>query len=206
MDDDDLRRGMPSCHKKYDEATAILVGDALQAMAYEILSSHNLALPADNKLKIIYQLSLASGIHGMVAGQMLDLSFTGQKINLAKLQHMHLQKTGALIRASILCGYLCGHECLLDKYSKLGQIADNLGLLFQIVDDILDVTENSNILGKTANKDASNNKATYVSLLGLEQSKDIANKLYSKIIADLSILENKNMLEEIVNAIYMRNH
>lgn len=206
MDDDDLRRGRLSCHKKYDEATAILVGDALQALAFERLSAPDLNIPEENKLKIIYLVSRASGINGMVGGQMLDLYSVGQKLSLTQLQNMHVCKTGALIRASILSGYLCGSEFSLDRYTKLGQIADGLGLLFQIVDDILDVTETSDILGKTANKDTKDDKATYVNLLGLEEARAIAHELYAEITADLSAIENKTMLEEIANTIYVRNH
>lgn len=206
MDNDDLRRGRPTCHKKYDEATAVLVGDALQALAFEVLSMPQLNIPQENKLKIIYQLSRSCGIQGMVGGQMLDLYSTGLKLSLSQLQNMHAHKTGALIRASILCGYLCGSEFSLDKYTKLGQIADSLGLLFQIVDDILDVTQTSTTLGKTANKDADNNKATYVSLLGLDEAKAIALELYTEIIADLSVMKNKTLLEDLVTTVYKRNH
>lgn len=206
MDNDDLRRGLATCHKKYDEATAILVGDALQALAFEVLSAPTLKIPLDNKLKIIYLVSRASGVDGMVGGQMLDLCSTGQKLTLTDLQNMHMQKTGALIKAAILCGYLCGDDFSLDRYTTLGRIADSLGLLFQIVDDILDVTETSGTLGKTANKDAINEKATYVSLLGLEEARAVAKELHSEIIADLSEIENSTMLQEIATSVYMRNH
>jgi farnesyl diphosphate synthase len=206
MDNDDLRRGLATCHKKYDEATAILVGDALQALAFEALSAPTLKIPVDNKLKIIYLVSRASGIDGMVGGQMLDLYSTGRKLTLTDLQNMHACKTGALIKAAILCGYLCGEDFSLDMYTKLGQIADSLGLLFQIVDDILDVTETSDTLGKTANKDAINDKATYVSLLGLEEARAVASELHREIIADLSGIENSTMLQEIATDVYMRNH
>lgn len=206
MDNDDLRRGVPTCHKKYDEATAILVGDALQALAFELLSAPALKIPPENKLKIIYQVSRASGIDGMVGGQMLDLYSTGHALNLTGLQNMHACKTGALIRASILCGYLCGKNPTLDMCTKLGQIADSMGLMFQIVDDILDVTGTSQTLGKTANKDAINEKATYVSLLGLEEARAVATELHTEIKADLSMIENSVMLQEIATLIYMRNH
>jgi farnesyl diphosphate synthase len=206
MDDDDLRRGIATCHKKYDEATAILVGDALQALAFETLSAPTLNVLPENKLKIIHVISTASGINGMVGGQMLDLYSTGQQLNLTDLQNMHMYKTGALIKAAVLCGYLCGSEFSLDKYNKLGQIAGSLGLLFQIVDDILDVTETSHTLGKTANKDAVNDKATYVSLLGLEEARAIANELYTEIMADLLPIPNSAMLQDVATDIYMRNH
>jgi farnesyl diphosphate synthase len=205
MDNDDLRRGQATCHKKYDEATAILVGDALQALAFEILSAPTLKIPVDNKLKIIYLISRASGVDGMVGGQMLDLYSTGQKLTLTNLQHMHACKTGALIKAAVLCGYLCG-DFSSEIYTALGQIADSLGLLFQIVDDILDVTETSGTLGKTANKDAVNDKATYISLLGLEEARTVASKLYTEIIASLSKIENSTMLQEIATSVYIRNH
>ncbi|HLX54038.1 MAG TPA: polyprenyl synthetase family protein, partial [Aquella sp.] len=206
MDNDDLRRGLATVHKKYDEATAILVGDALQALAFEVLSAATLKIPQDNKLKIIYLVSRASGVDGMVGGQMLDLCSTGQKLTLTDLQNMHACKTGALIKATILCGYLCGDGFSLDTYTRLGQVADSLGLLFQVVDDILDVTETSGTLGKTANKDAINHKATYVSLLGLEEAKAIASELYKEIIADLSDVDNSSMLQEITTSIYVRDH
>ncbi|MCC2625044.1 MAG: geranyl transferase [Burkholderiales bacterium] len=206
MDDDDLRRGIATCHKKYDEATAILVGDALQALAFEILSAPGLKISPDNKLKIINIVSEASGINGMVGGQMLDLYSTGQQLNLTDLQNMHMCKTGALIKAAILCGYLCGSEFSLVRYSKLGQIAGSLGLLFQIVDDILDVTQTSDTLGKTANKDVVNEKATYVSLLGLEEAGAIAGELYTEIMVDLSSIQNSDMLQDIATSVYKRNH
>ena len=128
---------------------------------------------------------------------MLDLCSIGQKLTLTGLQNMHACKTGALIRAAILCGYLCGTDFSLDRYTKLGQIADGLGLLFQIKDDILDVTQTSRTLGKTANKDAVNDKATYVSLLGLGESVAIAAELHAEIMADLSKIEGSNMLQDI---------
>lgn len=206
MDNDDLRRGRPTCHKQYNEATAILVGDALQTLAFEVLSTTTLNIPEQSKLKIIHLLSRASGIHGMVGGQMLDLYSTGHKLTLTQLQNMHASKTGALIKAAILSGYLCGSKFSLEVYTKLGQIADSLGLLFQIIDDILDVTQTSTTLGKTANKDAINDKATYVSLLGIDEARAIAKELYTEIMSDLAVLENKSMLEQIATSIYQRNH
>ncbi|MCE3268607.1 MAG: geranyl transferase [Burkholderiales bacterium] len=206
MDNDDLRRGLATCHKKYDEATAILVGDALQSLAFEVLSAPTLNLPQESKLKIINLVSKASGISGMVGGQLIDLYSTGQELTLTILQNMHAQKTGALIRAAILSGYLCGSAFSLDKYNTLSQIADSLGLLFQIMDDILDVTQSSHTLGKTANKDITNDKATYVSLLGLEEARGIADELYREIITDLSRLKNSAMLQEIATIVYKRNH
>ncbi|MCC2644940.1 MAG: geranyl transferase [Burkholderiales bacterium] len=206
MDNDDLRRGLATCHKKYDEATAILVGDALQSLAFEVLSAPTLNLPQESKLKIINLVSKASGISGMVGGQLIDLYSTGQELTLTILQNMHAQKTGALIRAAILSGYLCGSAFSLDKYNTLSQIADSLGLLFQIMDDILDVTQSSHTLGKTANKDIINDKATYVSLLGLEEARGIADELYREIITDLSRLKNSAMLQEIATIVYKRNH
>lgn len=206
MDNAPLRRGQATCHKKYDEATAILVGDALQALAIEVLSTPTLNIPDSNKLKIIYHISGASGINGMVGGQMLDLYSTGQKLALAELRHLHACKTGALIKSAILCGYLCAANFSQDKYTLLAQIADNLGLLFQIVDDILDVTQASVILGKVANQDVVNDKLTYVSLLGLEEARAIAARLHAQVIRDLLHLDNQDMLNQIVSLIYTRNH
>lgn len=206
MDNDDLRRGQPTNHKQYDEATAILVGDGLQTLAFEVLSSPLLDIMPLNKLKIIHQISIASGTNGMVGGQMLDLRSTGKKLTLEQLKQMHSFKTGALIKASILCGYLSGAEFSASVYANLEHIADNLGLLFQIVDDILDVTEDSGTLGKTANKDAANDKATYVSLLGLDEARGIAHKLYESIVLDLAKIGNNAMLQELTDSIYKRNH
>ena len=205
MDNDDLRRGRQSCHKKYDIATAILVGDALQALAFQVLSSNEINIPDSSKLQIIQQIAAGAGSAGMVGGQMLDLRNTGQKLDLKSLQQMHELKTGALIKASILAGYLCGKDTQADVYTELSNLANQIGLLFQIVDDILDTVADTKTLGKTAHKDAQNEKATYVSLLGLDAAKQTADKLYNEIIGKLTKIKQSDMLIDLTNSIYKRN-
>lgn len=204
MDNDDLRRGIPTCHKKYNESIAILVGDALQALAFELLASNEQLLDPINQLKIIRLIANSAGVDGMVGGQVLDLQATGQKLSLLELQEMHLMKTGALIKAALLSGFLCGTVTDDEKYNQLASIANNIGLLFQIIDDIIDTTESSVTLGKTANKDLVNNKATYVSVLGLELSKCKANELYSNIMNNLDAFPESELLKELTTMIYKR--
>ena len=205
MDNDDLRRGRPTCHKKYNEATAILVGDALQTLAFQVLSSNDINIPDTNKLQIIQLISVCAGSSGMVGGQMQDLLSTGTRLDLQSLQKMHELKTGALIQGSILAGYLGGREIDPTTYTELKEIANRLGLLFQIVDDILDTVKDTATLGKTANKDAINEKATYVSILGLDEAKQASDKLYNEIIVQLGKIKANNMLIDLTNSIYNRN-
>ncbi|MCX7174315.1 MAG: polyprenyl synthetase family protein [Proteobacteria bacterium] len=177
MDDDVLRRGKPTCHVEFDEATAMLVGDALQALAFQLLAEHPLAGDAKRQLDMLRLLAQAAGSRGMAGGQAIDLAAVGQPLSLAELEFMHIHKTGALIRAAVLLGAACGeslpeaHLAGLDRYAKIA------GLLFQVVDDILDSESDTATLGKTAGKDAAQNKPTYVSLLGLAQAKDKAAEL-----------------------------
>ncbi len=206
MDNDDLRRGRPTCHKKYSEAIAILAGDALQAQAFTILSSSELLLSSETKLKIINLVSKCSGAVGMVGGQALDLLSTGVKLDLAKLKQMHSMKTGALIKASILAGYLCGVTFDLGYFELLTAAANNLGLLFQITDDILDATSDTITLGKTANKDLVQDKATYVNILGLSKVENLAASLYNDSLSILMQLPNNNALIELAHLIYKRNN
>ena len=205
MDNDDLRRGRPTCHKKYDEATAILVGDALQALAFQVLSSIDISIHDSNKLQIIQLIAYCAGGSGMVGGQILDLCGTGQNLDLQNLQKMHELKTGALIKGSILAGYLCGTDTNMAMYEELTGIANSVGLLFQIVDDILDAVADTATLGKTANKDAINEKATYVSILGLDEAKQVSDKLYTKIINKLNKVKTNDLLIDLTNSIYRRN-
>lgn len=206
MDNDDLRRGKLTCHKKYDEATAILVGDALLSLAFSILSSDALGLAPQVQLKIVNMIATSSGINGLVGGQVLDLQATGVAIDAFQLQKLHLLKTGALIKASLLSGYLCGVNYTEKDFAKLAFIADKLGLIFQIVDDILDVTASSEQLGKTANKDIMQNKSTYVNLFGLNKSRDIAQTLYKEIVDEILTLVHHSLLLDISTTIYKRNH
>ncbi len=175
MDDDALRRGKPTVHVKYDEATALLVGDALQAQAFLVLSGG----PGDaaRKLDMVRLLAHASGSIGMCGGQAIDLASVGLTLSLAELEQMHRLKTGALLRASVLLGALSGKTLSASETSALEDYANAIGLAFQVVDDVLDATADSATLGKTAGKDAADNKPTYVSILGLEKSRMLAEKL-----------------------------
>ncbi|HAZ77438.1 MAG TPA: geranyl transferase [Enterobacteriaceae bacterium] len=176
MDDDALRRGKPTVHVAYDEATALLVGDTLQARAFETLAGADM-LPPGRLVGMLRLLAEAAGSSGMCGGQAIDLDSVGLALTLEQLERMHQLKTGALLRASVLLGALCGKDLdgkereALDAYSKA------VGLAFQVVDDILDATADSATLGKTAGKDAADNKPTYVSILGLEPSKALAEQL-----------------------------
>lgn len=175
MDDDDLRRGKPTVHRRYDEATALLVGDALQSQAFEVLSGGELA--PDRKVAMLSQLARAAGAAGMCGGQAIDLDAVGVALALPELEQMHRLKTGALLRASVLLGAFAGSMPQASEQSALEAYADSVGLAFQVVDDILDATADSATLGKTAGKDAAHNKPTYVSILGLEPSLALAEKL-----------------------------
>jgi farnesyl diphosphate synthase len=175
MDDDALRRGKATVHVKYDDATALLVGDALQAQAFLVLADGE--GDAARKLDMIRLLACAAGSAGMCGGQAIDLASVGLALSLAKLEQMHRLKTGALLRASVLLGALSGKALTASETIALDAYADAIGLAFQVVDDVLDATADSATLGKTAGKDAADNKPTYVSILGLEQSRNLAEKL-----------------------------
>ena len=175
LDDDDLRRGRPTVHKAYDEATALLVGDALQSQAFIVLTQAP-ALDAEARLKLVAELAVASGSVGMCGGQAIDLQNVGLAMTRDALEGMHRMKTGALLRASVRMGALCGNIDR-DGLAALDQYAAAVGLAFQVVDDILDVTADTATLGKTAGKDAANDKPTYVSLLGLDAARALASQL-----------------------------
>ena len=179
MDDDDLRRGRPTVHKAFDEATALLVGDALQARAFEILANAQCAV--DVRLLMISSLAAASGSRGMAGGQAIDLESVGKKLDLADLKQMHAMKTGALLSCAVELGGIAAHlnptqMAQLQKYSTA------LGLAFQIIDDVLDATADSQTLGKTAGKDAAANKPTYVTLMGLDYAQKQAKELQETAI------------------------
>ena len=178
MDDDVLRRGKATCHIEYDEATALLVGDALQTLAFDLLSRPQGDLGADTRLAMIQILAQSSGHTGMAGGQAIDLDSVGQTLNIAELEYMHCLKTGALIRAAIRMGAYCGRALDDEESDRLDHFAKHIGLAFQVVDDILDYEADTATLGKTAGKDAANDKPTYVSLLGLSQAKALAGDLY----------------------------
>jgi farnesyl diphosphate synthase len=179
MDDDVLRRGKPTCHVEYDEATALLVGDALQTLAFQVLAEHGGSAP------MVALLAQATGSRGMAGGQAIDLAAVGKTLTVEELEFMHIHKTGALIRAAVLLGAQSGGADG-DHQRRLGQFAARAGLLFQVVDDILDAEASTATLGKTAGKDAAQNKPTYVSLLGVARAKEMAAELRTEAKAALT--------------------
>ena len=184
MDDDDLRRGKPTCHIQFDEATAILAGDALQCLAFEQLTQLS-DLPAEVSLKLVAMLGNYAGCNGMVTGQAIDLAATGNLLELEQLKQMHALKTGALIEASILMGALATHQADPEQLAALKEFAQAIGLAFQIQDDILDVESSTEQLGKQQGSDRSNGKSTYTSILGVEAARSQAADLYQHSMACL---------------------
>jgi geranylgeranyl pyrophosphate synthase len=208
MDDDDLRRGKPTCHKAFDEATAILAGDGLQALAFETLA-HDPEIPAtaETRVKMITLLARASGSQGMVGGQAIDLESVGRQLNLPELENMHIHKTGALIRASVNLATLVKADIDPEIATKLDHYAKCIGLSFQVKDDILDEESDTTTLGKTQGKDKDNNKPTYPALLGLAGAKQKAQELHEKAIESLSIFgKEADLLRALSLYIIQRNH
>jgi farnesyl diphosphate synthase len=177
MDDDVLRRGKPTCHVEYDEATALLVGDALQSLAFQLMGEYRLADDPAEQLQMVKLLAAAAGSRGMAGGQAIDLESVGRKLTVPELELMHIHKTGALIRASALLGARCGSGLNEAELARLDTFAKLVGLAFQVVDDVLDAEAPTATLGKTAGKDAEQNKPTYVSALGVAESKRFAEEL-----------------------------
>jgi farnesyl diphosphate synthase len=176
MDDDVLRRGKPTVHVEYDEATALLVGDALQTLAFQLLAEHRIA-DAAAQLEMLKLLAIAAGSRGMAGGQQIDLESTGTQLALPELEFMHIHKTGALIRAAVLLGAACGKPLSEAEHAKLDRYAKALGLAFQVVDDLLDAEASTATLGKTAGKDSKQGKSTYVSVLGVHRTRELAQEL-----------------------------
>lgn len=204
MDNSDLRRGNPTCHIAFDEATAILAGDALLTEAFHLLATTSLDIPANNKLKMIEVLAKAAGLHGMVAGQSLDLANCHQTISINDLKQIYQKKTGALIEASILLGALASPKSTEQQLQYLTLFGQHLGLAFQLIDDILDVTA-TDISGKPQDLDQANGKLTFVSCLGVEETKAIAQVEIEQALAALSHLEmSNNHLQELANFILTR--
>jgi len=203
MDDDDLRRGKPSCHKQYDDATALLVGDALQSLAFEVLAQPNLGTNPSEQILLLRILAQASGSTGMAGGQAIDLASVGKPLTQIELEAMHQLKTGALIQASVLLGAINGSEA---QTSAVRDYAHYIGLAFQVVDDILDVESDSQTLGKTAGKDANSNKPTYVTILGLDEAKHHAQALYNKALATIEPFGDSALrLRELADYITQRH-
>jgi farnesyl diphosphate synthase len=192
MDDDDLRRGRPTCHKAFDEATAMLAGDALQALAYEILAKDDHEeLTPEHRIQMLSLLTEASGAHGMAGGQAVDLASVGKQLTLQQLEHMHRLKTGALIRASILLGGMCKQDISEDELKMLSDYALCIGLSFQIQDDILDVIGDTETLGKPQGSDQEQEKPTFPAILGLEESRQRAIQQHELALKILEPLDEK---------------
>ena len=231
MDDDVLRRGKPTCHVQYDEATALLVGDSLQSLAFQLLAEHRLSDDAQRQLEMIKLLAAASGSRGMAGGQAIDLASVGKALTLPELEFMHIHKTGALIRAAILLGAHCGStdehraapargtpvgapllysdpsaaSCTPATLAKLDRFGKQIGLAFQVVDDVLDCEADTATLGKTAGKDADNDKPTYVSLLGIQGARTMAQQLHREALGSLDGFgDAAQRLRELADFIVLR--
>ena len=204
MDDDDLRRGKPTCHIQFGEATAILAGDALQSLAFQQLTELS-DLPAETRLELVSMLSRYAGCAGMVTGQAIDLAATGQALQLEQLKTMHGYKTGALIEASVLMGAIATGAANQQQLDALKQFASAIGLAFQIQDDILDEESSTEHLGKQQGSDAANNKSTYTSILGLEQAREQAAELYQQSMSSLELFaERAEPLRQLASFIVSR--
>lgn len=205
MDDDVLRRGKPTVHVQYDDATALLVGDSLQSLAFLLLSEH-CDVAADTRVRMVSQLAIASGSRGMAGGQAIDLASVGIALGVAELEFMHIHKTGALIRCAVRLGAACG-QLDVDAQARLDHYAGTVGLLFQVVDDVLDCEASTEALGKTAGKDAAANKPTYVSTLGLARARERARELHAEAIDSLSPFgDEARRLRELADFVLTRKH
>jgi farnesyl diphosphate synthase len=188
MDDDVLRRGKPTVHVEYDEATALIVGDALQSLAFQILSERKLADDPAAQLELIKLLAVAAGSRGMAGGQQIDLEATGKTLGVAELEFMHIHKTGALIRAAVLLGAACGRSLPEKEKTALDRYAKAIGLAFQVVDDLLDAEASTATLGKTAGKDARQGKPTYVAAMGRARAREFAHELRAEAHGAVELL------------------
>ena len=207
MDNDVLRRGKPTVHVRFGEARALLAGDALQALAFELLTPGDASVDAGTQARLCRLLAQAAGYEGMAGGQAIDLASVGLPLSSAQLHEMHRLKTGALLQASVMMGAACGSASLAALEALRGY-GDAVGLAFQVVDDILDVTADAAILGKTAGKDAAQDKPTFVSLMGLEASRRYAQKLLAQALDSLeaSQLENTHALRALADMLVNRQH
>ena len=187
MDDDDLRRGQPTCHIAFDEATAILAGDSLQTLAFSLLTRMTTDAPAEQRLACVELLANAAGFNGMCGGQAIDLAATGQSISLSQLETLHRKKTGALIQAAVLMPALLSNQ-MDETITGLRRFADLIGLAFQVQDDILDIISDTETLGKPQGSDIEAGKSTYPALMGLEQAQQHASDLFEQALHALRAL------------------
>lgn len=208
MDDDDLRRGQPTCHRAYDEATAVLAGDALQTLAFEVLATDDtITVPAQRRLQMISALARATGAAGMAGGQSLDMLATEQVISGPALEQIHQMKTGALIRCSCVLGGLAATDSSDATLEALDQYGAALGLVFQVTDDILDVTQGSEVLGKPGGSDSRMQKSTYVSLLGLEGAREECAKLHRHALETARRLgDNRGLFQQLADYVVNRSY
>jgi farnesyl diphosphate synthase len=207
MDNDDLRRGKLSCHKKFGESTALLAGDALQSLSFSCLSCPSLPIKPEKRLEIIHIFSNAIGLKGMAKGQALDIKNTNKKITLNELKTMHQFKTGALINASCLMPLIASENNDTNMLNCIDAYSKSIGLIFQIKDDILDKEANKDVLGKTPGKDEKDNKSTFVSLLGIDESKKLAANYYEGALASIQPLgEKADYLAGIAEFVMTRSH
>lgn len=207
MDDDELRRGRPTCHIVYGEAQAILAGDALQTLAFDLIANHDFKIPANQQVKMIAALSKASGIEGMVGGQALDIAATDQAINLAALERIHKLKTGALLNCAITLGALSAPSVNEQTLKQLTIFGNAIGLAFQVQDDILDVEGETITLGKPQGSDIAANKATYPALLGLAGAKQKAQQLLNRALDALAKIDaDTGQLESLAKYIVERDY
>lgn len=207
MDNDVLRRGKPTVHVEFDEASALLVGDALQSLAFEVLAGADSAQDPAIQLYMVRQLARAAGSRGMAGGQAVDLESVGQTLSLPELEFMHILKTGALIRASVQLGALCGRPDSEAKQRALDHYAKCVGLAYQVVDDVLDADSSTATLGKTAGKDAVQMKPTYVSLLGMAPAIALAETLRQDALQALTVFgDEAARLRDLAAYIIQRNH
>ncbi|MCX7141631.1 MAG: polyprenyl synthetase family protein [Proteobacteria bacterium] len=205
MDDDVLRRGKPTCHVEFDEATAMLAGDALQPLAFQILAEHVVADSPAEQVEMLKILAVACGSRGMAGGQGIDLASVGKALSLPELEFMHIHKTGALIRAAVVLGARCGRGLDAEQFGRLERYAKSIGLAFQVVDDVLDCDASTATLGKTSGKDAAQEKPTYVSILGLKRARELAEELRAEAHTALSSFdEPAARLRELADFIVLR--
>jgi farnesyl diphosphate synthase len=207
MDNDVLRRGKPTVHVQFGEAQALLAGDALQALAFELLTPEDGAMPAATQASLCRTLAQAAGFQGMAGGQAIDLASVGLPLTSAQLHEMHRLKTGALLQASVMMGAACGTASPAARQA-LRDYGAAIGLAFQVVDDVLDVTADAATLGKTAGKDAAQDKPTFVSLMGLEASQAYAQQLLAQALASLAAsgLKNTHALQALADMLVNRHH